>query len=300
MFLLPDLSGNSPYFNSPGVGLTPSAPSGCNISAAALFIRHTDIYANDYEYENSLGPLISKLANFSSKNAWARDDTLAFLVNWTSPIDDPDEEIEETTVYGREDAKALGGLVAGRYESLLSGSGDGFNVWTADADRDQVSFASLSSKKMRQWPDLNMQETAKAFVEGLGSVITSNISLVVVDEGENQTANTLTPHVRLRHSFSPIAATDVIFGQQESCDTFSSSAGSEEQSTNTKLSPSIAHSLLSTSKGTAPDDEPSVATPAAADEDAEGDPSPVLTESLPCVLTLITCTASPPAGRTPS
>lgn len=146
-FFATDLSGNSPYFNSPGVGLTPSVPSGCNVSAAALFIRHTDIYANDYEYENSLAPLISKLANFSSKNAWARDDALAFLVNWTSPIDDPDAEIEETTIYGREDAKALGGLVAGRYESLLSGSGEGFNVWTADADRDQVKTQSSFSNK---------------------------------------------------------------------------------------------------------------------------------------------------------
>lgn len=141
-----DLSGNSPYFNSPGVGLTPSVPSGCNVSAAALFIRHTDIYANDFEYENSLAPFISKLANFSERNVWARNDALAFLVNWTSPIDDPDNEIEETTLYGREDAKALGGLVAGRYKSLLSGSGDGFNVWTAAADRDQANTQSSLSK----------------------------------------------------------------------------------------------------------------------------------------------------------
>lgn len=75
---------------------------------------------------------------------WARDDALSFLVNWTNPIDDPDDQIEETTVYGREDAKALGGLVAGRYESLLSGSDEGFKVWTADADRDQVCDNFLS------------------------------------------------------------------------------------------------------------------------------------------------------------
>lgn len=64
-------------------------------------------------------------------------------------------------------------------------------------------------------------------------MITSNISLVIVDEGENQTANTLTPHVCLIHLFNLFTETDIVSGSdyQESCDTFSSSAGSEEQST---------------------------------------------------------------------
>jgi hypothetical protein len=44
---LADLSGTSPYFNSPGVGLTAGVPPGCSVTAATYLVRHADIYAND-------------------------------------------------------------------------------------------------------------------------------------------------------------------------------------------------------------------------------------------------------------
>ena len=42
-----DLSGNSPYFNSPGIGLTAAVPVGCSVIHATYIVRHADIYGND-------------------------------------------------------------------------------------------------------------------------------------------------------------------------------------------------------------------------------------------------------------
>jgi acid phosphatase len=168
-----DLSGDSPYFNSPGVGLTAAVPTGCSVTRATYLIRHSDIFANDFEFENTLSPFLQKLGNFTDRSVFNNDSSLAFLSNWTSPYTDPEEQIEKVTDLGKVDAGALGALIAQRHKDILGGSSQ-FKVWTADASRDQ--------------------DTAHAFIEGFNMTF-SNISLVVVDEGEEQAANTLTPHV---------------------------------------------------------------------------------------------------------
>ncbi|EJD41519.1 phosphoglycerate mutase-like protein [Auricularia subglabra TFB-10046 SS5] len=89
------LAGDSPYFNSPGVGLTVDVPEGCSRTLATYLFRHTDIYANDFEYENELAPFLYKLGNFSDRATFRDDDALAFLADWKSPIDNPEEQLEE-------------------------------------------------------------------------------------------------------------------------------------------------------------------------------------------------------------
>ncbi|TFY67063.1 hypothetical protein EVJ58_g1861 [Rhodofomes roseus] len=199
-----DLSGNSPYFNSPGVGLTAALPDGCSVTRATYLVRHADIYGNDYEYEHIIAPFLYKLGNFSDKQAFSGNSFLSFLSNWTSPIDDPDAEIEKVTDTGKQDAAALGAVFAQRYQDILGiNDEDSFKVWTAAATRDQ--------------------ETSKAFVQGFNASM-DNVTLVIVDQGESQFANTLTPH--------------------QSCDTFDSGIGSdEEMSFINTYAPSIAARL---------------------------------------------------------
>jgi acid phosphatase len=128
-----------------------------------------------YEYENIISPFLYKLGNFTDKQSFGGDPAVAFLTNWTSPIDDPKSEIEKVTDTGKTDAAALGALIAQRYPDILTVNGtDPFRVWTGAATRDE--------------------DTAKAFVQGFNGSF-SSIELVSVEEGEEQSANTLTPHV---------------------------------------------------------------------------------------------------------
>jgi hypothetical protein len=86
-----------------------------------------------------MSPLIYKLGNFSNKAAFGDDSSLAFLVNWTSPIDDPKVQISQVTDTGKEDARALGALIADRYDDIVNSTGtDKFRIWTASAARDEV------------------------------------------------------------------------------------------------------------------------------------------------------------------
>lgn len=189
--VLHHLSGDSPYFNSPGVGLTAAVPDGCSVTRATYLIRHGDIYGNDYEYENIISPFLQKLGNYSDKSAFTADSSLAFLANWTSPITDPEEQLEKVTEMGKQDAGALGALIAQRYEGILkTNRSQPFKVWAGEATRDQ--------------------DTAKAFINGMNASL-SEATLVIVDEGKSQAANTLTPH--------------------SSCDEFDPAGGSEEEET---------------------------------------------------------------------
>ncbi|KZV93276.1 phosphoglycerate mutase-like protein [Exidia glandulosa HHB12029] len=172
--VLHHLAGDSPYFNSPGVGLTVDVPDGCSVTRATYLFRHTDIFANDFEYENQLAPFLYKLGNFTDRAAFAEGNSpLAFLANWTSPISDPENQIEEVTDSGKRDAQKLGGVIAQRHQALLANSTGEFKFWVSDADRDL--------------------DTAHAFVQGFDGKL-DNATLVIVEEGEEQGANSLTPH----------------------------------------------------------------------------------------------------------
>lgn len=62
------------------------------------------------------------------------------MTDWTSPIDDPDTELEKVTETGKQDAAALGAIFAHRYSGILGVQGEeSWKVWTAAATRDQVS-----------------------------------------------------------------------------------------------------------------------------------------------------------------
>ena len=96
-----------------------------------------------YEYEHTIAPFLYKLGNFSDKAEFSNNSKLSFLTNWTSPIDDPDIELEKVTETGKQDAAALGAIFAQRYRGILGfQSEDSWQVWTAAATRDQVSAMS--------------------------------------------------------------------------------------------------------------------------------------------------------------
>ena len=118
------------------------------------------------------------------------------MVNWTSPVEDPDNELEKVTETGKSDAAALGAIFAQKYSNILSTQGeDSWKIWTAAATRDQVSSApSIFATSLI--PDNFPQDTSRAFVAGFNQSMV-NATLVIVDEGESQFANTLTPHVSI-------------------------------------------------------------------------------------------------------
>ncbi|KAI0332669.1 phosphoglycerate mutase-like protein [Cubamyces sp. BRFM 1775] len=172
--VLEHLAGIAPYFDSPGVQLDPHPPDGCSVTKATYIVRHSNIYANDFDYETYLSPFLSKLANYSDRPVFARTADLAFLANYTSPITNETEQIEKMTPSGGEAAAAFAGVIKKTYPNLLnstSSRADAFRIWAASASRDV--------------------DTAKAFIQGLGN----NATLVIVNEGEEDSADSLTPHI---------------------------------------------------------------------------------------------------------
>ncbi|EPQ54845.1 phosphoglycerate mutase-like protein [Gloeophyllum trabeum ATCC 11539] len=186
--VLEHLAGIAPYFDAPGVQLDPDVPSGCSVAKATYLVRHSNIYANDYDYETYLSPFLEKLANFSDKSAFTRTSDLRFLANYTSPITNETAQLEKVTPSGIQAAQAFGGVIARMYPNLTSTTSGAFRVWAASASR--------------------TVESAQAFIQGAFSR-NDSAQLVVVNEGENDSANSLTPHI--------------------SCPNFHSSAGSEQQ-----------------------------------------------------------------------
>ncbi|KAI0313277.1 histidine phosphatase superfamily [Amylostereum chailletii] len=171
--VLHHLSGIAPYFNSPGVGLQPIPPDGCTVESASYLLRHGDIYANDFDYETYLAPFTQKMGNFTPKSDFLNYSPLAFLANWTSPITNETAQVEVLTPTGAADAQALGKLFAKRYAHLLFGQ-DNLTVWAAASERST--------------------QTAQNFMQGLKSNESDTISLQIIQEEEDQGADTLTPH----------------------------------------------------------------------------------------------------------
>ncbi|KDQ62133.1 hypothetical protein JAAARDRAFT_189502 [Jaapia argillacea MUCL 33604] len=181
--VLEHLTGIGPYFDAPGVQLNPSPPSQCVVSKATYLVRHSNIYANAFDYKTFLGPFLQKLGNVTDKSIFSKSSNLTFLANYTSPVTNTTEQIEKMTPSGGQAAKAFGGVIRNLYPNLLQPTNNGsFRVWSASASRDM--------------------DTTRAFIEGLSN----GAQLVEVYEGENDSADSLTPH--------------------ESCPNFDSSLGS--------------------------------------------------------------------------
>ncbi|KAH9940793.1 phosphoglycerate mutase-like protein [Epithele typhae] len=171
--VLEHMAGIAPYFDSPGVQLDPSPPDGCTVDKATYLVRHSNIYANDFDYETYLSPFLSKLANYTNRDVFTQTPDLAFLANYTSPITNETEQIEKVTPSGLDAAAAFAGVIKELYPNLLNISlseSGAFRVWAASASRDV--------------------DTANSFIGALGN----NASLVTVNEGENDSADSLTPH----------------------------------------------------------------------------------------------------------
>jgi acid phosphatase len=159
-------AGIAPYFTPHDPPLQSSPPQGCNVTRAAYLIRHAAIYANDFDYETYLEPLVKKLQNTSQD--WSSTKTLKFLSNWTAPIDQ--EHVEKLTHVGLQEARSLGTSVRQRYKHLKTPQ----MIWSSTADRTAKS--------------------AQAFIAGFTNNHTSLINLTQVEESKKAGANSLTPY----------------------------------------------------------------------------------------------------------
>lgn len=152
---------------------------------AAYYIRHSSIYANDDEYEETMQPFQEKLKSFRKKRASAKElrqaGPLSFLADWQSLVNET--SMEMITPSGGQDALDLGDRLSQRYAHLLPNTTRAnFEVWTADAKRDIVS--------------------ARAFVKGLvpkhhggdGSG-DGHVKLKKVPLADPEWSVNLTPHV---------------------------------------------------------------------------------------------------------
>ncbi|KIP05851.1 hypothetical protein PHLGIDRAFT_483806 [Phlebiopsis gigantea 11061_1 CR5-6] len=135
-------------------------------------IRYSKIYANDFDYETCLSPLLSKINNFTDKLTFAKTFDLPFLDNYTSPITNATAQIKSVTPSGMAAAKALAGVFSKTYGDLFDTSSGSFNIWSASATRDV--------------------EMTEAFISALPN--SENVSMAGTYEGDEASANTLTQH----------------------------------------------------------------------------------------------------------
>lgn len=99
-----------------GFGLNDDAPLGCEVTAASYLVRHSAIYANDNDYETFMEPFLQKLHE-SSAEQWSGP--LSMLKSWKSPIDDPENQLENLTPDGAERAREVGKHLFRRYPKLI-------------------------------------------------------------------------------------------------------------------------------------------------------------------------------------
>lgn len=117
------LPGISPYFDAIGAGLNHKAPRDCEVTAASYLVRHAAIYANDDDYDKYINPFLKKLdttyspASGKKRKGW--EGSLAFFDKWTTPIDDPKNQLEEITPQGHKDARKVGKHLLSRYPTLV-------------------------------------------------------------------------------------------------------------------------------------------------------------------------------------
>ncbi|KAF7720034.1 Uncharacterized protein PECH_008093 [Penicillium ucsense] len=159
-------AGISPYFSPHNPPIAVSPPQGCNVTRAAFLIRHAAIYANDFDYESYLEPLVKKLRNTTQD--WAATQSLRFLANWTAPVDD--EHLEKLTRFGMQQAMLLGADIRQRYNHLEIPK----KVWSSTADRTVKS--------------------AEAFLAGYTHNNTKLVNLTQIEESKKLGADSLTPY----------------------------------------------------------------------------------------------------------
>ncbi|KAF2274587.1 acid phosphatase-like protein [Westerdykella ornata] len=162
---LQHLAGISPYFEHEEPYLDPNPPQGCNVTRAAYLIRHSAIYANDFDYEEYIEPFTDKLKNTTVD--WSKAGPLSFLSTWKIPIDDDD--LEELTRVGELQSFMLGTVVRIRYPNLRRPR----KMWTSTAER-AVDSALFFMRGITDW--------------------NNSTELVQVPENKAAGANSLTPY----------------------------------------------------------------------------------------------------------
>jgi acid phosphatase len=116
-------------------------PDGCRVNGVALYIRHSEISANDDEWDETMESFLKKLAKWQRKTKKSHhlsyDSPFAFLSTHTSPVNE--SVIEKLTPQGGQSAFDMGGRMRGYYSHLLPNASMEFEMWTADATRDVLS-----------------------------------------------------------------------------------------------------------------------------------------------------------------
>ncbi|CAG8114711.1 unnamed protein product [Penicillium olsonii] len=159
-------AGIAPYFTPHNPPIQSAPPQGCNVTRASYLVRHAAIYANDFDYETYLEPLIERLHNTTQD--WKHTKTLKFLSNWTAPVNE--EHLEKLTAVGLREARALGVSLHKNYAHLKSPA----KVWSSTADRTVKS--------------------AESFISGFTGNHTSAINLTQIEESKTAGADSLTPY----------------------------------------------------------------------------------------------------------
>jgi hypothetical protein len=116
------LPGISPYFDAIGAGLNHKAPRQCRITAASYLVRHAAIYAQDNDYETYIQPILKKIDSTYTLSGERREGwtgPLALFEKWTSPITDPDSQLEEITPEGVKDSKRVAKHLLSKYPTLV-------------------------------------------------------------------------------------------------------------------------------------------------------------------------------------
>lgn len=183
------LAAISPYFESNSNGLSPDPPQGCTVDKAAYIVRHGSIYANDYDYNNTILPFLGWLTSLRNHADFSKSSGLGFLTQWVSPISNSDEMVEQLTKSGKLEAFKLGTQLGHRYPNLLSSKKNApLKIWVSASNR--------------------TRESGSALLAGLDDVQKTMGQMVIIPEEKTQCANTLSP--------------------TDSCPRFNSSAGAEQ------------------------------------------------------------------------
>lgn len=146
------LPGISPYFDAIGAGLDHKAPRGCEVTVASYLVRHAAIYANGHDYETYIEPILSKIDTtytLSGKERKGWTGPLAFLDKWTTPIDNPEKQLEEITPQGIRDSKKVAKHLLSRYPRLVPSTKRIYADKKARTQDTAKAFAAVFPQKVK-------------------------------------------------------------------------------------------------------------------------------------------------------
>lgn len=133
---------------------------------------------HNLDYSDVIAPFLYKLGNFSSKSDFSSYAPLKFLTNWTSPITNASAQVEESS-HQQAQQTLVPSVGCSQSDTLACSvpppaSEPNLTVWAAASDRNTQS--------------------AQAFVRGLQRSGSRNVSVQIIQENEDEGADTLTPH----------------------------------------------------------------------------------------------------------